>query len=460
MRSDAAFIKREFDNYVEKEFSSARTFASPANSEYRMRAVRIASRGAVVSAYIIQANFNLYQRGPGTDYPCLVLMTFDAARLHDRAFMQPIVEKLQSLKGTRQSEPDLITAARIVTNETAVRDRRQLVPPSLTGGVTVYAVDLQLYRARLATGAITDGEVICLAEPGPEGGAEQVPYWITMGMTAAQGQAELPVGARTESRPLSQRLNSLPSSVFEGRSRSGLRLGALLVIPVISILLRASYWAAQSPQRDDDDPRTGYTHPVAPQAPDTTPPAVYRPPYTPPISTYTPPPSNEPGPYMPSDTPSMSDRRFPGSFGVNSPGAPGYRFGPRRSPYFSGPDSSIPEPPNPYAGIKLPPGFTIGPGGAPIPPSVRTDPQPNPGGYTPPASSTPPPPDAGTPPQPAYGGAPNPGSQQPQPAPPPSYGGDQGTQQQPASPDQSGGGQPGATTQQAASPDYGQPPQQ
>jgi len=429
MRSDAAFIKREFETYIRKDFTSA---------EYRTRAARIAWVGEVVSAYIVQANFNLYQRGTGMDYPCLVLMTFDPAHTDDRAFMQPIVQKLQSLKGTRPMDADLAAAAKIVTDEVAVRDRRVLLPPSLTGGVTVYAVDLQLYRARLATGTITDGEVVCIAEPGPEGSAEQVPYWIAMGMTAAQGQSQL---SSTSSRPLSERLNALPSSVFDSRQRFGSHAGLWLIIPLLSILGRAAYWSAHSTRHDDDDSQTGYTEPVAPQTPDPRPPDNYSPTYTPSTSTYTAPPVNQPGPYTPSNAPYMSGRRFPGSFGVNRPGMPGYQFGPRRSPYFAGPGSSVGEPPNPYAGIKLPPG------GAP---QMQMPPPLDGGGYTPPDPSTQSTPDTGAPP-PSYGGQPPPDYQQSQ-SPPSTYG--NGDRAPAPPPDQSDGqGMP------QYPPADGQPPQ-
>src|SRR3569833_1781171 len=100
MRSDAAFIKREFSEYAQKLFMPVTTTFGNQQTlpEYRARTARIVSRGEVVSAYILQANLNLWERGAGTDYPCHTLITFDPAQKHDRQFMTSLARRIVQLK--------------------------------------------------------------------------------------------------------------------------------------------------------------------------------------------------------------------------------------------------------------------------------------------------------------------------------------------------------------------------
>jgi len=423
MRSDAAFIKEQFRQYIDQRFVPS--WKNPGDRasivEYRDRSLRIASRGVLVTGYLIQANYHLYEPGPGPVFFCAVLASFDPAVADDRTYMMDLVRKIQRLKGTTQSDPDLAYTANMITDEMAYRDRRRPLPMSMTGGRIVYLVDLMLYRSRLSAGHITESEILCIAEPGDAGGIEQVPYWIERGMPADAVKYE--AGASTSSW----------ATIFNSPSRgSGTARVIAVLIALAAIVWRASPHIPQPGQDVNEEPDS--PSPVATQ------PQTYTPPqnFQPRGPSYSAPVASQPGPYMPANTPYMSGRRFPGNYGVNRPGMPGYPFGPRRSPYFSGPGSSIAEPPNPYAGIKLQPGFTMGPGGAPIPPGVRPDPQPNTGDYAPPPPppstqsppdpSTQPPPDAGTPPPPDY--------QQTQ-QPPPNYG--NGDQASVPPVDQSGG---------------------
>jgi hypothetical protein len=61
--------------------------------------------------------------------------------------------------------------------------RRRRLPPGLTAGVEVYAVDLMVSPLLLAGRRIRNEMplVPCMAEPGDDGRTMQVPYWIVTG---------------------------------------------------------------------------------------------------------------------------------------------------------------------------------------------------------------------------------------------------------------------------------------
>ena len=65
----------------------------------------------------------------------------------------------------------------------AVRNRRKLLPPALTGGKIVYAADLFVNRRYLEKGYLTHRTLPCFAEPEREhgeetGGLELMPHQI------------------------------------------------------------------------------------------------------------------------------------------------------------------------------------------------------------------------------------------------------------------------------------------
>ena len=330
MRSDAAFIKREFSEYAQKLFMPVTTTFGNQQTlpEYRARTARIVSRGEVVSAYILQANLNLWERGAGTDYPCHTLITFDPAQKHDRQFMTSLARRIVQLKDTQPVDPDMRAAAQIITNEVAIRDRRQVIPASLTEGAVVYATDLQLYRARLATGAITDSEIVCIAEPGAEGGIEQVPYWITMGMLAGAVKPD-PVTSGEPRMP-----TFVSSTSWAGTDRRVFRLifGAIAAISAIS-------WSASRHMSTGNDQPSTDGSPTSVQQP-----LYQRSSGTP--RTYYPPPN------YPNNGVVMQHR--PGMY-FNGPGRPGGYNSYGRPRYGAGGDI---EPPDPYASVRryMPPG--------------------------------------------------------------------------------------------------------
>jgi len=184
MATSPGFIKEQFESYIRAAYrtrlSHVLQFPQPTN-HMRTRGINLARRGAVVPAYVIQANEYIWEPGMRPAYYCLVLLTFDTARMNDRRFMKGIVRQLNHLKGTYQSDPDLAYAANIVTDERAYPDRRQVLPPSMTEGVTVIAADLLLFRARLRDGFLDTHDLTCIADPGYQGSIEVVPWWIVAG---------------------------------------------------------------------------------------------------------------------------------------------------------------------------------------------------------------------------------------------------------------------------------------
>ena len=180
-------INKRFEAYVEHNVRKPIWWKSP--KAYRAARVeidrknRIAQRGVPVPVYIVQANRAIYSAGGGAAYYCLVLFTFDNQRMNDREYMRKLVSTVASMKNTQQATVDGQYVAGLTTDERAQLDRRRPLPPSMTGGVTVYAADLILQRVRLNGGFLRGGnELVCLAEPedpqNEKPAIELVPWWI------------------------------------------------------------------------------------------------------------------------------------------------------------------------------------------------------------------------------------------------------------------------------------------
>jgi hypothetical protein len=144
----------------------------------RFQAERVdmtSERGLRIQAAIVQANIALFEQGI-TSRPALVLISFD--RLSQRgAFLANLAERIRALKFTKPTRADLRFAAQLVTDETAIYHRRQLLPQTLTDGHAVFAADLWIHRPYLKNGCLQGERLLpCIAEPGPCGGIEHAPF--------------------------------------------------------------------------------------------------------------------------------------------------------------------------------------------------------------------------------------------------------------------------------------------
>jgi hypothetical protein len=146
----------------------------------RKRLKRMRERDARrVDAQLVQANSALFS--PGEEgYPCLVLITFD--RHAPRELLEEVAELMGDVKNTKPADPDLRVLADIVTDETYHYHHRDSLPLSVTEGYELFAAGLWLHRPFLRHGYIRGQStrvLPCLAEPGPTGGIELLPYFET-----------------------------------------------------------------------------------------------------------------------------------------------------------------------------------------------------------------------------------------------------------------------------------------
>jgi hypothetical protein len=181
-----AGIKRQFANLVRAEYISPIDYLIDmsngfARIERRRRALQIAANGVVLPAYVIQANSDIWKPGPSPQLPALVLTSFDPRVMNDKKYMMGLVKQLVNYKGTAQNHPELAYVAAITTDERAVNDRRRVLPPAMTGGPEVFALDILLQRSRLDGGYLGTNTLTILAEPGPLGCADLIPSWMADG---------------------------------------------------------------------------------------------------------------------------------------------------------------------------------------------------------------------------------------------------------------------------------------
>lgn len=137
----------------------------------------VAQGGIPVNAFLIQASSSLF--APQTDtLPCLVLVSFQPEVASDLEYMRSLARRVFSMKNTHQPDPDGRYIASLPTDERAVPYRRRLLPYSFTDGSTIYCADLWLRPSFLKGGCLQDNILPCLAEPGPSGGIELIPWWL------------------------------------------------------------------------------------------------------------------------------------------------------------------------------------------------------------------------------------------------------------------------------------------
>ena len=140
--------------------------------EYKKRGA-IAANWHPVSAVLVQANPGLFRSGL-LDLPCLVVFSFET---WEYEVLNEIAERVAALKDSEPTEPERAEIARMLAPP-AVRNRRTLLPLSLTGGRAVYAADLFVNRRDLEKGYLTHRTLPCFAQPGEAGGLELMPHQI------------------------------------------------------------------------------------------------------------------------------------------------------------------------------------------------------------------------------------------------------------------------------------------
>ena len=147
----------------------------------------LAEHGRFVIAFVVMANTAMLAPGE-SDAPCLALFVFDE-QPSDTDFLIGLVDRLNELKRTTPTDPALREAAILVNDEAYVPTRRRRIPPALTGGRIVYAVDLMLQRTRLAGGYLQQPLMPCLAWPGDTGPIEIVPWTLMEGLFDGPAQS-------------------------------------------------------------------------------------------------------------------------------------------------------------------------------------------------------------------------------------------------------------------------------
>jgi hypothetical protein len=148
------------------------------NYRYYRRARGVLQSGIPVQAVVVQANRDLFQPGTGSRFS-LVLFSFEETPGYLER-LRELARRMGELKGTQPSEPDLQEVSRIVdaSEQRGMQYRRRRLPLSFTGGAVVYVADLVVVHSRLRQGYLDRPVLLCLAEPGDEGGLEQIPDWL------------------------------------------------------------------------------------------------------------------------------------------------------------------------------------------------------------------------------------------------------------------------------------------
>lgn len=148
----------------------------------RRDALAFAERAEPVMAFPLMVNSML--RRPGTERaPGLFLICFDRAAGESVRFMGDLAERVGGGSSAGMSHADYQFCRALMADEEVRIFRRRKLPPSLTSGVTVYAIDLYISPLLLFGRHISDDLplVPCMAEPGDDGRVMQAPYWLIYG---------------------------------------------------------------------------------------------------------------------------------------------------------------------------------------------------------------------------------------------------------------------------------------
>jgi hypothetical protein len=147
------------------------------------------ARAAPVMAYPLMVNRAL--RSPGNDPSAgLVLISFEPAG-NSLQFMADLAVKVGEGTAPDLSAADREFCERLMDEEQYVMSRRRRLPPTVTGGPTVYACDLAIAPQLLERRHIPDDSplVPCVAEPGDSGRICQMPFWVVMNQDAPDAEA-------------------------------------------------------------------------------------------------------------------------------------------------------------------------------------------------------------------------------------------------------------------------------
>jgi hypothetical protein len=151
-------------------------------------ALAFAERAVPVMAFPLMVNSLL--RRPGTDRaPGLFLISFDPRV--DAGFMGELAERVGAHDAQTMTRAEYDFCRGLMADEEYRVYRRRELPPGLTKGAVVYAVDLVISPLLLSGRHISDEMplVPCMAEPSDDGRVMQMPYWIATG-GPPPGQAE------------------------------------------------------------------------------------------------------------------------------------------------------------------------------------------------------------------------------------------------------------------------------
>jgi hypothetical protein len=165
-------------------FHGARAVRRHSNSRADADELRsVIRKGVPVTGYIVWAHEGLYKEGVDA-LPCRVLFSTDNMLESDVDYMRHLARNVFALSDKGHDDNEMRQVARLSTDTHYVRYRRQRLPLTLTDGSPVYCADLWVPRAYLPEGYLMTDMLPCLAEPGPVGGMELVPYWLLSAPTA------------------------------------------------------------------------------------------------------------------------------------------------------------------------------------------------------------------------------------------------------------------------------------
>src|SRR5262249_32275963 len=159
------------------------------NEEYLWRYVE--RHGVRLSGARVQANSMLYEP-QRLSLPGLVLISFERDLPDKEKLLLDLADDVYDLKERRPRNRDEEEVRSIVmaSEERGLLYRRRLLPRGYTGGPEVYAADLFFRPHYLRHRCLTEEDrlIPCVAEVGPKGGIEHVPYWEFTGETAPKAE--------------------------------------------------------------------------------------------------------------------------------------------------------------------------------------------------------------------------------------------------------------------------------
>ena len=137
----------------------------------------VLQNGVPMNAFLVQANAALL-KAQHQIFPCLVLISFQPEVSGEIEYMQALARRVYSFKNTHPDDADSRFVADLTTNERAVTGRRRQLPLSFTDGSVIYCIDLMVRPAYLQGSRLQSDILPCIAESGPDGEVELIPWWL------------------------------------------------------------------------------------------------------------------------------------------------------------------------------------------------------------------------------------------------------------------------------------------